>query len=54
MARMSWETPKLVTLSSGYEAEANKTQWFPECAEPRESSCNPGVGRPGNNEVGPS
>jgi hypothetical protein len=55
MAKMVWGTPKLVTLSSGYEAQANKIQWFPECSYPRDSSCDPGQGRPGEEEeVGPS
>ena len=55
MARIAWATPTLVTLSSGYEAQANKIQWFPECSDPRESSCDPGVGVPGGeDEVGPS
>lgn len=51
MSKM-WVTPKLMELSSGAEAQAQKGQNF---VEGPGNSCGPGVGCPGTPElVGPS
>jgi hypothetical protein len=55
ITRVPWETPKLLSLDSGSEAQANKIQWFNEC-DPW-ASCDPGEGAPGHGDedpIGPS